>query len=385
MFVKTSMKKRLLHAAVFAAPIFLVGCSSIPDAANPVEWYRSTVDYFSEDSADAKTETAAQPTSENTDMADASTPASAPAPKKEIASGFKAAEVPQRQYAQPIMRQGDVVSPLGEEQKVVANEPSAPDAAPTTSVSQTEMADGTPKMQLATPQQQATNTSNSTGMQDQRSVREVYEDSINQTRVADMGAQMGGSQMDEYGNFSFDTVVVSGNGVMRQAPTYRTQTQMASSSSFNGDRDNYSSGMQIEPSVVTQGQAQSLRNFNSTMFSGSFQVATIQFGNGSTSLTGEDLRILKEVLTIHKQQGGIVRIVGHASSRTRNMPPQEHDEVNNKVSMVRADKVARELLRLGMTSDRLFVGGVADQQPLYQEVMPSGEAGNRRTEIYVDY
>jgi flagellar motor protein MotB len=28
---------------------------------------------------------------------------------------------------------------------------------------------------------------------------------------------------------------------------------------------------------------------------------------------------------------------------------------------------------------------MADEQPVYHEVMPSGEAGNRRAEIYIDY
>ena len=377
MFAKTPKNKLLLQAAVLAAPMLLAGCSSVPDAANPVEWYRSTVDYFSEDEADM----AAEPTAQTGATETAAAPAPAPEPKKEIASGFKAADTSQRQYAPSIMRQGDVVNALGEAQKVAVNEPPAPVASPSTAVTQTQMANATPKLKLNTQQQPSVTQPTSTT--DNRSVSEVYAANINQTRPMNMGATMNGSQMDAMGNFSFDTVVVSSDGVIRQQPNYKPQNQMAYSS--NNRRDTYSTAMMIEPSVVTQGQAQSLNNFNSSMFSGSFQVATIQFGNGSANLTSEDLRILKEVITIHQQQGGIVRIVGHASSRTRDMAPDAHDKINQKVSLGRADKVARELLRLGMTGERLFVGGVADQQPLYQEVMPSGEAGNRRTEIYVDY
>jgi len=33
----------------------------------------------------------------------------------------------------------------------------------------------------------------------------------------------------------------------------------------------------------------------------------------------------------------------------------------------------------------MYVGAVADNEPVYYEVMPSGEAGNRRAEIYIDY
>lgn len=375
MFAKTPKKKLLLQAALLTAPMLLVGCSSVPDAANPVEWYRSTVEYFGDDEAEVEKTT---PSKMSTT---ATAAASAPGPKKKIASGFKAAESSQRQYAPSIMRQGDVVNPLGEAQKVAVNEPPAPMAAPSRPVIQTQMANAAPKLKLNTQQRAA--VTQPTPTMDNLSVGEVYAANVSQTRPMNVGATMNGSQMDTMGNFSFDTIVVSSDGVVRQQQNYKPQTQVASSS--NARRDTYSSAMMIEPSVVTQGQAQSLSRFNSTMFSGSFQVATIQFGNGSANLTKEDLRILKEVITIHQQQGGIVRIVGHASSRTRDMAPDAHDKINQKVSLGRADKVARELLRLGMTGERLFVGGVADHQPLYQEVMPSGEAGNRRTEIFVDY
>jgi hypothetical protein len=39
----------------------------------------------------------------------------------------------------------------------------------------------------------------------------------------------------------------------------------------------------------------------------------------------------------------------------------------------------------GLSADRLFVGAVSDNEPLYSEVMPAGESGNQRAEIYIDY
>jgi outer membrane protein OmpA-like peptidoglycan-associated protein len=201
-----------------------------------------------------------------------------------------------------------------------------------------------------------------------------------------MNAQMG-KGYDMMDN-QFGTVVISGNGVMQQpvGNTYQPTQFAALNNVMTTDvRDTYAQAMSIEPAVVLNGQALSLNQFNPGMFTGSFQVATIQFGKGSANLTGEDVRILKEVLNIHRQQGGVIRVVGHASSRTRNMTQEQHVAVNEKVSLNRADMVARKLLQLGVTGDRLYVGGVSDSQPLYREVMPSGEAGNRRTEIFVDY
>ena len=62
-----------------------------------------------------------------------------------------------------------------------------------------------------------------------------------------------------------------------------------------------------------------------------------------------------------------------------------HKLVNFRVSAARADSVARELVKLGARPDSLFVGAVSAQYPMYHEYMPSGEAGNRRAEIFIDF
>jgi len=38
---------------------------------------------------------------------------------------------------------------------------------------------------------------------------------------------------------------------------------------------------------------------------------------------------------------------------------------------------------MGLPAETLEVQAVSDTQPLFLEVMPSGEAGNRRVEIYL--
>ena len=47
--------------------------------------------------------------------------------------------------------------------------------------------------------------------------------------------------------------------------------------------------------------------------------------------------------------------------------------------------MARELVRLGMAPDTMYVGAVSDADPRYFEFMPTGEAGNRRAEIFIDF
>ena len=119
--------------------------------------------------------------------------------------------------------------------------------------------------------------------------------------------------------------------------------------------------------------------------SGSVKVATILFDDGSAKVGSRELGILRKVTTLHRQRGGTIRVVGHASSRTRNMDSTRHMSVNYGVSVDRASAVARELAKLGVPSEMIVVSAMADEQPVYHEVMPSGEAGNRRAEIYIDY
>lgn len=113
-------------------------------------------------------------------------------------------------------------------------------------------------------------------------------------------------------------------------------------------------------------------------------VATIQFPSSSSSLSPADRTVLKDVVRLYRQQGGAVRVVGHASARTANMSESRHNEANYDVSQRRAEAVGQALVALGVPAGQVYVTAAADIQPAYQEVMPSGEAGNRRAEVYLD-
>ncbi len=80
---------------------------------------------------------------------------------------------------------------------------------------------------------------------------------------------------------------------------------------------------------------------------------------------------------------GYIRVVGHSSSRTSNMPVARHIEIIFRKSQQRADAVAREIIRHGVPADKVLVEAVGDSQPVYYESMPKGEDGNRRAEIFV--
>jgi outer membrane protein OmpA-like peptidoglycan-associated protein len=116
----------------------------------------------------------------------------------------------------------------------------------------------------------------------------------------------------------------------------------------------------------------------------SLKVATILFDNGSARLSRRDHDILRGVVRLQRQRGGRVRVIGHASSRTRSMDPVRHKMVNFKVSADRAQAVRDALVRAGLGRQDIGAQALSDSRPLYYEVMPSGEAGNRRAEIFIE-
>ncbi len=112
------------------------------------------------------------------------------------------------------------------------------------------------------------------------------------------------------------------------------------------------------------------------------QVATIQFGHSSSRLDARDRQLIAAVASAYRQNERNILVVGHASARTQQLPKSKREVANFKVSFARANSVAQALIRAGVASENVTVEAVADAQPVYSEAMPSGEAGNRRAEIY---
>ncbi|UUX49848.1 OmpA family protein [Nisaea acidiphila] len=118
---------------------------------------------------------------------------------------------------------------------------------------------------------------------------------------------------------------------------------------------------------------------------GSYQAGIIRFSNGSARLSSADQGVIRELVPLIRDYNATVEIVGHASSRTRNMDPFEHKLVNFEISLQRANAVAAALINAGAPSERISVQAVGDSQPVSSEAMPAGEADNRRAEIYLIY
>ena len=118
------------------------------------------------------------------------------------------------------------------------------------------------------------------------------------------------------------------------------------------------------------------------IFSG-LPVAIVYFENSSSVLTSESKnRIRKAYRLYNNTSRGPVHVVGHASSRTPNLEQTKHQLANFNISNKRANSVVKELIRLGVDPRSILISGMSDHRPAFLEVMPAGEAGNRRAEIY---
>jgi len=112
-------------------------------------------------------------------------------------------------------------------------------------------------------------------------------------------------------------------------------------------------------------------------------IGYVYFGNDSSNLSAADRRVLRQVAQLQRVQGGVLRIVGHASQRTGNLDALAQDEINRRVSLARATAVARALVNMGVAPTLVQVAAAGDNQTLYAESTPAGEAGNRRAEVYL--
>jgi outer membrane protein OmpA-like peptidoglycan-associated protein len=111
----------------------------------------------------------------------------------------------------------------------------------------------------------------------------------------------------------------------------------------------------------------------------------IYFPGDTTNLSKSAMTQVRNAVATFQAGGGAgtIKVVGHASSRTANMPVERHLEVIFQKSQARANAVAQALIRAGVPADKVQIEAVGDSQPIYYESMPKGEDGNRRAEIYV--
>ncbi|MDH5748396.1 MAG: OmpA family protein [Rhodospirillales bacterium] len=366
---KGGLRKRVAMPSFAGAMVLgltaLGGCSSVPDAINPIEWYKGTADFLSGDKQAEPAQALPQPQSglvasrgAPAPGADQPFPKLSSVPERPRSSGAQVAQglsgdTQQRQYASgPIQRQGLDSAP-------------PPPPAPSATAPQIKWNDAAgaaappPPATPVVPVTSAQASQPSTPMtsEDMEATQKAYERKLAEIRAKAMESPNLPAEQSQLsiGTDSFETVVVNSGGTVSGEPAMTAPVGGGSFATTNG------------------------------LAVGSVKVATILFANGSAQLDVRDRAILKEVTLLQKKSGGNIRISGHASSRTENMDPVKHKMVNYRISADRAQKIATELARLGVDRKNILISARSDTEPLFYEVMPAGEAGNRRTDIYIDY
>lgn len=138
--------------------------------------------------------------------------------------------------------------------------------------------------------------------------------------------------------------------------------------------------------VVPVSKADAVVNTSQWRTPGRKPAAVVFFPANGMTITAEAKAEIRTVAQAYKARGnrGVVRVVGHAASRTANMPLQQHIAHVFKQSEQHAKAVAKVLISDGVPANALVVEAVGDTQPVYYESMPMGEDGNRRTEIFIE-
>ncbi len=361
---------------------FICACSQVPDAVNPAEWYRGTVGFFAGE--DGKTAKNGKDTGLAADRGKAPPGSDKGFPNlasvdqqaqaRDKSGGGLTADTERPKYAPAIQRQGAASSTLPDKPRpaprpipvtpsVRATQP-APPAMPKPSVAQVPVP-GQPKMAKPAPAPQFAPPVMTTDQKatEERLTRQLAEI---RSRAAGPGSAPVAPSDFVRGGDDLSTIFISSQGIVSEGSGAAVAQAAVPANPSSGSE---SASRLVSSPTGTPGQE--------------VKVATILFDNGSHKLKALDKRILGAVVRLQRKDGGQIRIVGHASSRTRNLTPVKHKMVNFKISVDRADRIAAALVRLGVNKKNIQIAAVSDAEPAFYEFMPSGEAGNRRTEVYL--
>jgi outer membrane protein OmpA-like peptidoglycan-associated protein len=418
------MNRDLRRQALFfatALTLSLGGCSSVPDALNPVEWYEKSTaavgSWFEEDDSAQTGDTGTYPNVAS--VPDKPTPNTSSADRAAIREQL----VADRENAQyDDSKAAPVVSDAAAQPSVPA---AAPEPEPIKPVRMTSTDEATrqiaPPPAATTPSQVAQTASRSSLWPNAPAPTSAGDRAVTNAQVGDpvtrTGSPVGQTNMasqravrSSSGTEPAETVPaadaspaqqpVQAEAPQAEAPQVASvpaaaepapvPVEAAMPQAGSGDlaltppaSGDFNFG---DPSVIVDESALpgAFADYQGGQ-GGSYQAGVIRFSNGSARLSGADQGVIRELVPLIRDYNATVEIVGHASSRTRNMDPFEHKLVNFEMSLQRANAVAEALINAGAPSERISVLAVGDSQPLSSEAMPAGEAENRRAEIYLIY
>lgn len=415
-----AMRRTLTVLTVLSA-LWVSGCSSVPDAVNPVEWYRGASGvvggWFGDDeqSADVPPEpgTVAQPGYPNLATVPQRPQASTTAAEREAMTQGLIADRANARYSseaagpRPIPTTAPAASsraaPTAPPPEVSASaqparavpEPVAalpsPSAEPAPAVASSPQTQSSNRSALW-PNRPAPDTPGLTGATSARvaggaQIRQSGSEPVPAplTRVpAPRSSQTAErtTTLDSTGTASRippPPAVITTERVPRE-PT-RTAAADAVAPSPAASRQPTASSQSVIVNEDAIYAAPAARSFSGQ----AYLASTVYFGHGSANLTAGERQEIARVAQAALANGAGVQVIGHASSRTADLSLRDHEVANLAISLRRAEAVADALIAAGIPANRVLVEAVSNTRPEFFEVMPAGEAGNRRAEIFLIY
>ncbi len=116
-----------------------------------------------------------------------------------------------------------------------------------------------------------------------------------------------------------------------------------------------------------------------------YQIGNILFADGGAEVSSSYNAEIAKIARLAKKHNALIRVYGFSSSRTKDTDIVTHKTINFKISLQRAENVAKALRRAGVKKENIVIEALSDSRPLFSEAMPEGERLNRRAEIYISY
>jgi outer membrane protein OmpA-like peptidoglycan-associated protein len=350
--------RRILMQGTMAC--LLSACSSVPDAVNPVEWYKGASDMITgKDRAEVATPAAkGQYPDVNT------VPQRTADTRKDLPKGL-VADRGNAKYAEPVQREVSPTKPLARrapaaDQQVAAVSPQGV-VPPKPAVQASELS-GSPQVAQAAPSGQS----------------RVSPDRRQPTARDDLGPDAPPASVNMQPPAPADvpeTVPMPGRGKVkpiqeqfqkRLAESAQTTVrpgmvempQPASPGGSYGMADDAPIHL-VPPSAQHRSGSGGGKGFAApapVLPAASFQVASVDFNAGSDRLTGADRTAIAEVARLYKRTGGVVRVVGYAPPPSFGYADATRQVMSGlDASHGRAVAVARELNRRGVPAGKIMV------------------------------
>lgn len=411
-FAEGTMGRWAMTALVVASVLGTAGCSSVPDSLNPVQWYHGASDtvggWFGGDEPEASTAAGDPGTSPKSDYPNLASVPARPTPmttaeERETLKQGLVADRTNARYTEPAPGQAAASQPAPGHPAPAASAPSAAKAPPPPAAS-SQTAAVPPEPVAAAPAAAAPAAAAVASGSDNPSAALA---STSPDRSAlwpnrpvpetpglkpSTTGRVGHSTVEKHDDLMTTLPTRETPGTTHATPTAaapdttkRTTLDSAGSAPVSKPAPAASQPAASSQSVIVNEDAIGGPSAAASFTGQSYLAGTIYFGHGSAGLSGEDLAEIRRIAKTAISSGAGVQVIGHASSRTAELNPREHELVNFNISMKRAKAIGDALIRAGVPADHVRTEAVGDSQPEFYEVMPSGEAGNRRAEIVLVY